>query len=305
MTTTAPGAAVVAATALSGCGSATLTAAETGEAVPVVHARTAAGVVVLLASREGVEALGLDPDGWGGTADDAVAELSVVVEAPLPDLTVPRAHVVVQGWVSLLPHERLVEAVGAVCALGDLAELRGQWPDGRLLLLDPAAARLHWAEGCAELPVEDLVAATADPVTLREAEVLARVEAELGDRLVDLVRAMGHAHPAPGARPSAEDASRDLGSVVEVRCVGADRTGMVLRCRSERPWVAVADGCGGRRDGAACAPGCEASTTATLRLLFPSPVADAAAAVDALALLVVGATSGAAACCPYAPGRRP
>ncbi|MEJ5915764.1 hypothetical protein [Pseudokineococcus sp. 1T1Z-3] len=295
-----PGAAVVAATALSGTGTATVTSAATGESVGVVHARTAAGVLVLLVSAEGAHELGLPED---AVAEDVTAELQVVVQAPLPDLTVPRAQLVVQGWVSALPDARTHEALEATCALGDLAELHAQWPDARLLVLDPAAVRLHWAEGCTDVPVEDVVAASADPVTLHEGHVLARVDAELGRCLVGLVRSMGHAHPAPGGAGSgAPSVGRDLDRVSEVRCVGADRFGLVLRCRTERPWQAVGEGCCGARGHSPGTP-CEAQTTASLRLLFPAPVADADAAVDALALLVLSASVSDPARCPYAPGR--
>ncbi|WP_299036594.1 hypothetical protein [uncultured Pseudokineococcus sp.] len=289
-----PSAAVVAATALSGSGTATLTSARTEERAAVVHARTTGGDVVLLASAGDLDRLGV-----GSRVDeDAPVRLEVVVEAPLPDLTVPRAQVVLEGWAGLAPPSLAVAAMDAVCAAGPVADLFAQWPDARVLHLDPAAARLHWAEGCTDVPVEDLRAATPDPVTLREGHVLSRVDAELGERLVDLVRSMGHAHPAPGGR-GAGVAGRDLGRVSEVRCVGADRSGLVLRCRADRPWEGLGGRCCGTgHEGAAC----EATTTATLRLLFPAPVADADAAVDALALMVVAATSGGAARCPYAPG---
>jgi len=292
--TNLPSAAVVAATALSGSGTATLTAARTEERAAVVHARTTAGDLVLLASADDLVRLGL------GAGDDAPVRLDVVVEAALPDLTIPRAQVVLDGWAALAGPQLAVAAMGAVCAVGDVSELCAQWPDARVLHLDAAAVRLHWPEGCTDVPVEELRVAAPDPVTLHEGHVLERVDAELGDRLVALVRSMGHAHPAPGGR-GAGVAGRDLGRVDEVRCVGADRTGLVLRCRTARPWEGLGSRCCGTgHDGAAC----EASTTATLRLLFPAPVADADAAVDALALMVVAATSGGAARCPYAPGRR-
>ncbi|MEJ5868726.1 hypothetical protein WDV85_13355 [Pseudokineococcus sp. 5B2Z-1] len=296
-----PSAAVVAATALSGAGTAVLLPARDGERegarVAVLHARTRDGEIVVVASDAAVGALGLEHGG----EQDAPARLEVVVEAALPDLTVPRAQVVVDGWVRpAAPHEA-AGALGAVCAAGDLADLAGAWPDARVLLLDAAAVRLHWPEGCSDVAVEDLRAAAPDPVALREADVLGRVEAELGDRLVGLVRAMGHAHPAPGGR-GAGVPGRDLGRVSEVRCVGADRTGLLLRCRAEEPWEGLGSGCRcGGHDGAAC----PAATTATLRLLFPAPVADADAAVDALALMVLGASAGDAARCPYAPGAAP
>lgn len=291
--TSSPSAAVVAATALSGSGTATLTSGATEARVAVVHARTTAGELVLLASGADLRSVGVD------AGDDVPVRLEVVVEAALPDLTVPRAQVVVDGWVGPVPAEHETSAAGAVCALGDLVDLRAQWPDARLVRLDAAAVRLHWPEGCSDVRVEDLRAAVADPVALREGHVLARVDAELGDRLVDLVRSMGHAHPAPGGR-GAGAAGRDLGRVSEVRCVGADRTGLVLRCRTEQPWEGLGGRCcGAGHEGAAC----PSATTATLRLLFPSPVADADAAVDALALMVLGATAGGAARCPYAPGR--
>ncbi|WP_298803042.1 hypothetical protein [uncultured Pseudokineococcus sp.] len=294
-----PSAAVVAATALSGSGTAVLTPAardeeREGSCIAVLHARGRDGQLVVVASDAAVGALGL---GRGG-GHDAAARLEVVVEAALPDLTVPRAQVVVDGWVRLAAPHEAAGALGAACAAGDLADLAGAWPDARVLLLDAAAVRLHWPEGCSDVAVEDLRAAAPDPVALREADVLGRVEAELGDRLVGLVRAMGHAHPAPGGR-GAGVPGRDLGRVSEVRCVGADRTGLVLRCRAEEPWEGLGAGC--RCAGHDGAP-CPASTTATLRLLFPAPVADADAAVDALALMVLGASAGGAARCPYAPG---
>lgn len=292
--THSPSAAVVAATALSGSGAATLTAARTDEQAAVVHARTDSGDLVLLASADDLVRLGL-----GDTDADAPVRLEVVVEAALPDLTVPRAQVVVDGWAALVPPQGAAAALGAVCAVGDLGDLAGQWPDARVLLLDAAGVRLHWPEGCADVPVGDLRDASPDPVTLREGHVLERVDAELGHRLVALVRSMGHAHPAPGGR-GAGAAGRDLGRVSEVRCVGADRTGLVLRCRTEQPWEGLGGRCcGAGHEGAAC----PSATTATLRLLFPSPVADADAAVDALALMVLGATAGGAARCPYAPER--
>ncbi|MEJ5944647.1 hypothetical protein WDZ17_04985 [Pseudokineococcus basanitobsidens] len=291
-----PGAAVVAATALCGTGTATVTSAETGEQVGVVHARTAAGEVVVLLTADGAARLGAE----GGP--DVAVRLEVVVEAALPDLTVPRAQLVLDGWLAPLADADVGAALDATCALGDLAELHAHWPDAVLAAVEPAAARLHWPEGCTDVPVEDLARAVPDPVTLREGHVLARVEAELGDRLVGLVQGMGHVHPAPGGAGSgAPSTGRDLARVEEVRCVGADRHGLVLRCRTSTPWAGQVCCAGASHGDAPCA----ASTTASLRLLFPSPVADADAAVDALALLVLGASASDPARCPYAPGRRP
>lgn len=268
-----PRAVDMAATVLTGRGTATLTSAVTAEQVDVLHARTGSGEVVLLASDDDVRRLGLGLD-RAGTEDDVAVALEVEVAAALPDLTVPRAHLVLEGWAAPLPSHRWPAALTASCAGGDVATVRRSWPGARLLGLDPAAARLHWPMGCSDVDLHELSQARPDPVTLAEEEVLARADAELGPHLVDLVRSVRTPH-WPGQAPL------DLSAVREARCIAADRHGVVLRCvLADDPF--------------------EPSPSVGVRVSFPGPVRDAAGAVEALTLLTLAA--GSQGRCPYLPG---
>jgi len=263
-----PSAAQTAATALCGTGRARLaTAAHPG--VDVLHARTGDGSPVLLAGAGDVRALEVL-----ATTDGVPARVDVTCYAPLLDLTLPRALLVVTGTVRLAPVSEVPSLLRAHCHAADFGVAFRAWPDARLLVLDVAEVVLHWTYGCAHLDPVDVAAAASDPLARLESSNLARVDAELGGRLVQLVRTMSHAH-------SGDTPEVSLDGVGAVRAVGLDRYGVVLRCE------------GARRVGGT------APEVATVRLAFPSPVDDVDGALDEIALLALCA-SGCSGRCPYA-----
>lgn len=259
----------VAATLLSGTGTATLVSAATGRRAGVLHGRALDGTPLLLASREQRDPLGMCP----GEAHDLAVRIEVRSEAPVPDLSLPRASVVVHGWVASVPLPELAAAVGVRCGPLTLGEAYRSWPEPWLLGLDVVDAELHWHAGCTPLDVDLLRATAADPLAGEEPAALQRVDAELGDRLTALVRAMAVAHD-PGS-----DARVPLVDVAGVRAVGIDRYGVDLRCT----WPATA----GR-------------PPAVVRLPLPAPVVDVEGAICSLTALVTaqsGCTQHQA--CPY------
>lgn len=259
----------VAATLLAGTGTATLASSATGRRAGVLHGRALDGTPLLLTSREQRDPLGMCP----GEAHDLAVSLEVRSEAPVPDLSLPRAHLVLHGWVTSVPLPELAAAVGVRCGPLTLGEAYRSWPQPWLLGLDAVEAELHWHAGCTGLDVDLLRATAADPLAGEEPTALLRVDAELGDRLAGLVRAMAVAHDP------ASDARVPLGGVLGVRAVGIDRYGVDLRCS----WPVAA----GR-------------PPAVIRLPFPAPVNDAESAIRSLTSLVTahsGCTQHQA--CPY------
>ncbi|GAB2694204.1 DUF2470 domain-containing protein [Thalassiella azotivora] len=258
-----PDAAETVATLLAGQATATVTSRPTGAQVAAEPALAPDGTPLLVVRGGDLTRLGLHVG-----EDDVAVRVDLTSCAPLPDLTLPRAHAVLAGWATPRPVSEIARWLGARAVTGDLAGLHRTWPDARLLALDPAEVTLHWAHGCTDVDPGDLATAEPDPLAPREGEALQRVQAEHGDGLLGLVRSTGSARPATGDRPL------DVSVAVAVRAVGLDRWGVTLRCL--------------------LAPGRERS----LRMPFPAPVRSVDEAVATLGLLLARHE-----CCPVARAR--
>ena len=257
------------ATLLCGSGTASL-GTDNHPGVDVLHARDHDGTVLVLAGADYVRELGVT-----ATGDDVPARLDIASYAPLPDLTIPRAIVQVVGWVRAVPASEVPGRLTATCYAGDFGTAFRSWPGARLLALDVAEVSLHRSTGCEHLEPEDVVAALPDPLARQEAESLARLQETCGERLLGLVRALGHAHTA--------DRGRDirLGDVHAVRATAVDRCGLTVRCT------------GVDRGGDS-----NPQSVSSIRIAFPQAVRTVDEAVDALALLALGQHSCAGRC-PY------
>ncbi|MFZ5871341.1 MAG: DUF2470 domain-containing protein [Actinomycetota bacterium] len=257
------------ATLLAGVGTADLTSAVTGHRIGVLHALGPDNVPLVLTSHPERPRLGMCPS---ETLDVPVA-LEVRADAPVADLTLPRAHVVVRGWVRTVPLPELAAQVGVRCGPVTLGEAYRSWPDPWLLAVEPADVELHWSYGCTPVDLCHLRTAGPDPLAAEEAAALQRIDSTLAEALVTFVRAMGRAHDPEAGR------SLSLADVVAVRAVGLDRYGVDLRCEHART---------------------TGQEPAVARLPFPAPVSDVDEAITTLTALV----TAQAACrqggsCPY------
>lgn len=240
------------ATLLAGSGSAELTSAVTGATVGAFQALAEDGVPVLVVRGCDLGALGLP------AVDDVPARLDVIASAPLPDMTLPRAHTSVAGWVSAAPVTEVPRLLGAQCVGDRFGEAYRCWPDARLLTVDVAEVTLHWWQGCADVDPSELATGTPDPLAAAEGDALAAIDEKLSARLLQLVRSMGRAHHVAGG------GGLDLRSASELRAVGLDRWGLVVRCRVGAP----------ERD-------------RSIRLPFPGAVSTVDQALETLALLLL------------------
>ncbi len=222
-TSQGPSAAEMARTLTAGFGTATVGTAFGGSTAPVLHAALEDGEIVLLAARRELSDVGLDGLlAATGDAPDHVVLVDILSYAPLPDLTLIRAHLSAAGWARLATFDELDSATAALVAVfgEEVAALTGPWSDRAVLIVEVAECKLHLPGGCVPIDAEEYILADVDPLAPHESSALDRVAASSTDRLLAMVRRLRSDLMAGG----------DLSTAVAVRPIGLDRYGLTLHC---------------------------------------------------------------------------
>lgn len=213
--TAEPTAAVLAATALTGIGTATvetaLLPAWGSRNVPVLHAQTAEGTTYVAADADVLPALGLvsrdaersvhahhsafavhsgHPAEHGpagapatGMAVEVPAVLQVRVMAPVVDLTVFRAEVRVTGWLRHVAPYEVPVALRALCDGVPLGDVVGYRAATRLLCFAPHHATVHTEDGATPVSAAELDGALPDPLSGLEGRLIPELEDRFAGRL--------------------------------------------------------------------------------------------------------------------------
>lgn len=293
-----PSAAEIARTLLTGIGTATLESAATQSAVPMLHAETASGQFILVGDQLTLAALGLDSPvneivyRENLPAADTTRKvllpvrLRISAKAPVLDLNVERAGVLLTGTLTPLPAAAVPGALRSTCSGVRLGEVLGYRSDARLFVFRPAQAEVSTAAGPQQISAEELALAQPDPLAAVEGPLLAAAEGEAGGELLAMV------HGLDKELHAEELGFASLREVEAVRAVGLDRYGLTLQCTwdaSRCIWRALLDGDNGcpaqrlHHDGADV-PSCH-SATATVRIPFPEPILSPAHALPAVRAL--------------------
>ncbi|GAB3675171.1 hypothetical protein [Angustibacter aerolatus] len=192
--------------------------ADGATAVPAVHGALPDGTVVLALPADAT--VRLLPG--GGEPEGRALRLCVRAEAPLPDLTLPRAHLEVLGWAARARPGQRAGALEALAATWPITNLLAHAPRHDLLLVDVAEVELHWVGGCVTLAGDDVRAAVVDLVAVEEDALLGEVQSRYGHLVLAVVRGLA-ALPVPGGGTVRLDRTHD------VRAIGLDRFGLTVQ----------------------------------------------------------------------------
>ncbi|WP_448628672.1 DUF2470 domain-containing protein [Geodermatophilus sp. URMC 64] len=193
---------------------ATVCAAGIEAHLPLAHAVTADGRVLLVVPADGPLATAVA----AAPQRDLTALLMLSDRAPVPLRRPVRAQLWLSGWATPLPDRDVRPALLAFADVRPVAALLDVGRTATLLRLDLAEVVLRDGYAVTEVGPEEFAGAAPDPLTGIEAATLAHLDADHPEFLAQLTVRL-----APG----------DVGPHDVVRPLGLDRFG--LRLRIERP----------------------------------------------------------------------
>ncbi|GAB3560965.1 hypothetical protein [Spelaeicoccus albus] len=252
-----PSAAEIARTLLAGIGTAVLTSARAPVTIPVLHAQATNGETVIVAEAESLPDLGVTHSDVGHSVSGVPVLLQIRSLAPVEDLTVTRAITLISGTVTSLPAGRIRAAMDAECSGLRLGEVLGYRAGARLLAFSPNSCELVRGEQFHQIPIDDVLSASPDPLAHSEPALIMTLREETADDWLPLLKAKNAARGLDGRTPV------DLSTVREARPIALDAYGVTLACS----WYDRAP--------------------AAMRIPFPEPVHSGGEALDAVRLLVL------------------